>query len=118
MDDLEALEILVVVAVFLVWGVMRLANRGRIVDARFIRSVGSFGGIDVLLMSSPGGRRYVALNYEIIVMLVGGDAITDLRAIEDANRALCRPLALEEWSQRSAGAKYVDTVMRLTSALQ
>ena len=51
-------------------------------------------------------------------MLVGGDAITDLRAIEDANRALCRPLTLEEWSQRSAGAKYVDTVMRLTSAIQ
>ena len=68
--------------------------------------------------SSNMDLRSFALNYEIIVMLVGGDAIADLRAIEDANRALCRPLAMEEWSQRSAGAKYVDTVMRLTSALQ
>ena len=42
----------------------------------------------------------------------------DLREIEDANRARCRPLTMDEWSQRSAGAKYVDTVMRLTSALQ
>ena len=68
--------------------------------------------------SSNMDLRSFALNYEIIVMLIGGDAIADLRAIEDANRALCRPLAMEEWSQRSAGAKYVDTVMRLTSALQ
>ena len=51
-------------------------------------------------------------------MLLGGDAVADLRAIEDAYRALCRPLAMEEWSQRSAAAKYVDNVMRLTAALQ
>jgi cardiolipin synthase A/B len=68
--------------------------------------------------SSNMDLRSFALNYEIIVMLVGGNSVADLREIEDANRARCRPLTMDEWSQRSAGAKYVDTVMRLTSALQ
>ena len=68
--------------------------------------------------SSNMDMRSFALNYEIITMLIGGDAVPRLREIEDVYRAVCRPLTLEEWSKRSGGAKYVDTVMRLTSALQ
>jgi cardiolipin synthase A/B len=68
--------------------------------------------------SSNMDMRSFALNYEIITMLIGGDAVPRLREIEDTYRTLCRPLTLEEWSKRSGGAKYVDTVMRLTSALQ
>ena len=41
--------------------------------------------------SSNMDLRSFALNYEIIVMLIGGDAVAHLRAIEDANRAVCRP---------------------------
>jgi len=68
--------------------------------------------------SSNMDMRSFALNYEVITLLVGGDCVPRLREVEDSYRAVCRPLTIEEWSQRSGGAKYVDTVMRLTSALQ
>jgi cardiolipin synthase len=68
--------------------------------------------------SSNMDMRSFSLNYEISMMFVGGDAVARLREIEDAYRSICRPLTLEEWSGRSQGAMYVDTVMRLTSALQ
>jgi cardiolipin synthase len=68
--------------------------------------------------SSNMDMRSFALNYEIITLLVGGDCVPRLREVEDAYRAVCRPLTMEQWSKRSAGAQYVDTVMRLTSALQ
>jgi len=68
--------------------------------------------------SSNMDMRSFSLNYEISMLFVGGDAVARLREVEDAYRAVCRPLTLEEWSGRSWGATYVDTVMRLTSALQ
>ena len=68
--------------------------------------------------SSNMDLRSFGLNYEIITMLVGGDAVPRLREIEDSYRAVCRQLTMEEWGGRSNGATYVDTVMRLTSALQ
>ncbi len=68
--------------------------------------------------SSNMDMRSFALNYEIITVLIGGDSVPRLREIEDSYRSVCRPLTMEEWSGRSNGAKYVDTVMRLTSALQ
>lgn len=45
-------------------------------------------------------------------------AVARMRRIEDAYRALCRELALGEWLQRPRRLKYVDNLMRLTSALQ
>jgi cardiolipin synthase A/B len=68
--------------------------------------------------SSNMDMRSFALNYEIVTLLVGGDAVPRLREIEDAYRTVCRPLELAEWNKRGQGAQYVDTVMRLTSALQ
>jgi cardiolipin synthase len=50
--------------------------------------------------------------------MLGGDVVARMRAVEDHYRELCRELTREEWSERSWGATYVDTVMRLTSALQ
>jgi cardiolipin synthase A/B len=41
-----------------------------------------------------------------------------MRRVEDTYRGLSRDLTLEEWRERSAGAKYVDNAMRLTSSLQ
>lgn len=64
-DRLEILEVVVLVSILVIWGVLRLANRGRVVDARMVKSVGSLAGIDVSVASSVGGRRYVALRYEV-----------------------------------------------------
>jgi cardiolipin synthase len=62
--------------------------------------------------------RSFALNYEVCLMLLGSEAVTQLRQVEDAYRALCRPLTAEEWSRRPRRTRYVDTVMRLTASLQ
>ena len=40
------------------------------------------------------------------------------RRVEDGCRAVSSELTLDEWSRRSPGRRYVDTVMRLTAALQ
>jgi len=68
--------------------------------------------------SSNMDLRSFALNYEVSLMMLGGDVVARMRAVEDHYRALCRELTREEWAERSFGATYVDTVMRLTSALQ
>jgi cardiolipin synthase len=68
--------------------------------------------------SSNMDLRSFALNYEVSLMMLGGDVVTRMRAVEDHYRSRCRELTREEWAKRSFGATYVDTVMRLTSALQ
>jgi len=62
--------------------------------------------------------RSFALNYEVCMMLLGPEAVAQLRTVEDTYRSLCRPLTQDEWSQRPQRTRYVDTVMRLTAALQ
>ncbi len=62
--------------------------------------------------------RSFALNYEVIMMFLGSDAVAQLRKVEDAYRSLCRQLTTDEWSQRPQRTRYVDTVMRLTAGLQ
>ncbi len=62
--------------------------------------------------------RSFSLNYEMSLMLVGRPVVSELRTVEDSYRAMSRELTLEEWSRRPARLQYVDTVMRLTSALQ
>ena len=68
--------------------------------------------------SSNMDMRSFALNYEVSLMLTGGDIVQRFREVEDTYRALSRELTSEEWSRRSGRAKYVDNAMRLTSALQ
>jgi cardiolipin synthase A/B len=68
--------------------------------------------------SSNMDMRSFALNYEVSLMLTGGDIVQRFREVEDSYRALSRELTLEEWSRRSRRATYVDNTMRLTSALQ
>jgi len=68
--------------------------------------------------SSNMDMRSFALNYEVSLMLTGGDIVQRFREVEDTYRGLCRELTSEEWSRRSRRAKYVDNAMRLTSALQ
>ncbi|HEX4688734.1 MAG TPA: cardiolipin synthase [Nocardioides sp.] len=68
--------------------------------------------------SSNMDLRSFALNYEVSLMMLGGDVVSRMRQVEDHYRSLCRELTREEWEGRSFGRRYIDTVMRLTSALQ
>ncbi len=71
-----------------------------------------------VLGSSNMDLRSFALNYEVSLMLIDPDAVERMRKVEDTYRALSRELTEQEWSRRSKGSRYVDNVMRLTSALQ
>jgi hypothetical protein len=64
MDDW--LELAVGLSFLVVFGVLRLRNRGRVVDARTVRTLGTYGEFEVSLISSPGGRRYVGIGYEVV----------------------------------------------------
>ena len=48
----------------------------------------------------------------------GGTFVRDVRAVEDEYREMARELTLDEWRARPLRQRYVDNVMRLTSALQ
>jgi cardiolipin synthase A/B len=51
-------------------------------------------------------------------MSVSRPLVSRLREVEDTYRALSHELTMEEWQTRPRRARYVDNVMRLTSALQ
>jgi len=68
--------------------------------------------------SSNMDMRSFALNYEVSVMLTGGDIVAGFRKVEDAYRAISHELTAEEWAKRSFKDRYVDNTMRLTAALQ
>ena len=68
--------------------------------------------------SSNMDMRSFALNYEVSLMVTGGDIVQRFREVEDSYREVSRELTLEEWRGRSRRATYVDNAMRLTSALQ
>jgi cardiolipin synthase len=71
-----------------------------------------------VLGSSNMDMRSFGLNYEVSMMLVGGDIVSRMRKVEDMYRARSRELSLGEWVGRPKGKKYVDNLMRLTAALQ
>jgi cardiolipin synthase len=68
--------------------------------------------------SSNMDMRSFGLNFEVSVMAFGGDFVQCVHAVEDGYRAISRELTREEWSRRPLRSRYVDNVMRLTSALQ
>jgi cardiolipin synthase A/B len=71
-----------------------------------------------VLGSSNMDLRSFGLNYEVSMMLQGGDVVSRMRKVEDAYRMRSRELTQEEWARRSWRSRYADNVMRLTSALQ
>ena len=71
-----------------------------------------------VLGSSNMDLRSFALNYEISLMMLGEEVVTRIREVEDTYRKLSRRLTLEDWEARPLRVRYVDNVMRLTSALQ
>jgi cardiolipin synthase A/B len=71
-----------------------------------------------IIGSSNMDYRSFGLDYEITLMSTGKQFVSDLHAVADGYRAVCRELTMAEWSQRSRGERYVNNVMRLVSALQ
>lgn len=71
-----------------------------------------------VLGSSNMDMRSFGLNFEISTMGFGGTFVSDMRAVEDGYRAISRELTLVEWNRRPLRRRYVDNVMRLSSALQ
>ena len=72
----------------------------------------------VVIGSSNMDLRSFALNYEVSLMLTGPGIVEGVRKVEDTYRSLSRELTATEWDERSRGSRYIDNVMRLTSALQ
>lgn len=68
--------------------------------------------------SSNMDMRSFALNYEISLMMLGPEVVARMRAVEDHYRAASTELLPVEWARRPRRLRYVDNVMRLTSALQ
>jgi len=68
--------------------------------------------------SSNMDMRSFSLDLEISVMVRGQRFLEELRAIEDANRAMSRELTLEEWLARPVGIRVLDNLARLTAAVQ
>jgi cardiolipin synthase len=68
--------------------------------------------------SSNMDMRSFTLDLEISVMVRGRSFLRELRAVEDAYRAVSRELTLEEWRGRTFGKRAVDDIARLTAGLQ
>lgn len=68
--------------------------------------------------SSNMDMRSFGLNYESTMMVVKGNLIEQFNELATNYRLVCHKLTLDEWNQRGWGRRYVDNVMRLTSALQ
>ena len=62
--------------------------------------------------------RSFNLDYEVSLMGFGGDLVASLQANDARYRELSKELTLQEWLEQPWYARYVDNVMRLTSALQ
>jgi cardiolipin synthase len=68
--------------------------------------------------SSNMDIRSFQLDFEVCLMCVGDRFVADLRAVEDDYRARSRELTLAQWRARALPRRYLDNVMRLTSAVQ
>jgi cardiolipin synthase A/B len=68
--------------------------------------------------SSNMDIRSFNLDFEISVMCVSRSLTTAMRRVEDHYRSLSRELTPDEWGRRPLRKRYLDNVMRLTSALQ
>lgn len=72
----------------------------------------------VMFGSSNMDMRSFGLNYESTMLIAQGSLIEDFAQLAHNYRSVSHELTLEEWNQRSFIRRYIDNVMRLTSALQ
>lgn len=82
-----------------------------IADPGSADSVAAFG-------SSNLDMRSFGLNYESTLVVAHGDLLQQLADLGDTYMAVSKQLTLHEWNERGFWRRYIDNVMRLTSALQ
>lgn len=70
------------------------------------------------LGSSNMDMRSFGLNYEVTLMMARGNLISALDKLTAEYKQHSKLLTLEEWNKRGYLRRYVDNLMRLTSALQ
>ena len=68
--------------------------------------------------SSNMDMRSFSLNFEVSLMVRSSSFVDELRDIEDGYRAKSREITLEQWLARPPIAQALDTVARLTAAVQ
>ena len=68
--------------------------------------------------SSNMDIRSFNLDFEISMVCNGPSFVAQMRAVEDEYRSVSRELTLEEWNGRPLTKRWIDNVMRLTSAVQ
>ncbi len=68
--------------------------------------------------SSNMDMRSFHLDYEISLMVPSGDFVAQLQDVAQQYREVSQALELSSWQRRPWPGRYVDNVMRLTSALQ
>ena len=62
--------------------------------------------------------RSFNLDFEVSVLLLGPEFVARMREVEDSYRAVSTEITLSGWRKRPLPKRYLDNVMRLTSALQ
>ena len=62
--------------------------------------------------------RSFGLNYEISLLAYGGDVVDQISEVIATYAARSSVLDEASWQERSFGRRYMESVMRLTSALQ
>jgi cardiolipin synthase A/B len=68
--------------------------------------------------SSNMDIRSFQLDFEVTLLVSGKAFVDSLRRIEDGYRAVSREVTSDAWNARRAGHRFVDNLMRLTSAVQ
>ena len=68
--------------------------------------------------SSNMDIRSFNLDFEVSMMCIGESFVARMREVEDEYRSLSHELTLDEWNQRPLIKRWMDNVMRLTSAVQ
>ncbi|HEU5484606.1 MAG TPA: phospholipase D-like domain-containing protein, partial [Microlunatus sp.] len=68
--------------------------------------------------SSNMDIRSFNLDFEVSMMCIGESFVTRIREVEDEYRSLSHELTLAEWNKRPITKRWLDNVMRLTSAVQ
>ncbi|WP_291313994.1 cardiolipin synthase [Corynebacterium sp. UBA2622] len=68
--------------------------------------------------SSNMDMRSFTLNYESSLFVCDGPLLDDVHALSRAYLSVSRQLTLERWARRPWHRRYIDNVMKLTSALQ
>ena len=75
-------------------------------------------GAVAVIGSSNMDIRSFNLDFEVSVLFLGAEFVARMREVEDSYRAVSTEITLATWRMRPLPKRYLDNVMRLTSALQ